>query len=69
MLSNAVPVTLTGDHTLLWLDGESMAIVGATVSLAGGFDVKNSVIAAAPASFAVRLGRFQFDSIVARSEK
>src|SRR5207245_10797213 len=69
MLSNAVPVMLSGDNTLLRLDGESIVMAGRTVSLAGGVGVKNSFIGAAPPSFAVRLGKFQFDSIVARTEK
>src|SRR2546428_5360788 len=69
MLSNAVPVTLSGDNTPLRLDGESIVMPGETVSLAGGVVVKNSFIGEAPPSFAVRLGRFQFDSIVARTEK
>src|SRR3989441_11761178 len=69
MLSNAVPVTLSRDNTLLRLDGESIVMAGGTVSLAGGVGVKNSFIGAAPASFAGRLGRVQFDSIVARAGK
>src|SRR3989454_12829531 len=67
MLSNAVPVTLRGDNTLLRLAGESIVMAGGTVSLAGGVGVKNSFIGAAPAAVGGGLGRVQFASIVART--